>query len=129
MVVRYSDEPSKSTRRLCEDATLTMPTLFTHPNIVVLAARRESVRLGGEVFGIGGTRFLERNRLEVARIDGSAVVPADFKRPDAHFWDDGEGRRTRNTEHAQLSSDALFRDAFTRHKFFLCNRNSPFAVT
>lgn len=59
-------------------------TPTTHPNLVILAARREPVRLRGEVFVLGRARALEGNVLEVARRYRLAVVPADLERSDAH---------------------------------------------
>ena len=56
----------------------------THSDVVILARRRESIRLRGEVLLVRGASFLGRNRLKVARIDRLAIMPADFERSYAH---------------------------------------------
>ena len=62
-----------------------------HPDVVVLAAGREAVGLGGELLVLRWARLLERGGLEVAGGDRLRVVPADFERADAHR---GRGVRT-----------------------------------
>jgi hypothetical protein len=60
-------------------------TETTHPNMVILSSRCETVCLGRVRALARVTRLLERDGLEVTCGDGLGVVPADFERADAHF--------------------------------------------
>lgn len=55
-----------------------------HPNVIVLAAGGESVRLVCELLLQRRTRLLERHGLEVACRYRLAVMPTNFQRADAH---------------------------------------------
>lgn len=60
----------------------------THPNMVILSAGGESIRLGSVVLLLAWrwTRLLHGRRLEIARRDGLAIMPPDLKGAEAHRW-------------------------------------------